>query len=487
MRLYITILLCGWLSITMWGQESTLTFQDALRIAHTKSAAAQEAKSAYKISTLDYEIYRAHLRPSLSLSLTPGRYNRSIVQRYDFESNQDVYRAQQTLLSSGRVILNQQVPFTGGNVFLYSDLQSYQTFEKNGYTQFTSTPVVLGYSQQLLGYNPYKWAKQIENKRIELARQQLAYTFEDISINVTTLYSDALIAQKELELARDYASHTDILLQKGEELEKLGRATHSDILLLSLEHSQAAKQLLNATNTLNNALYRLCDYIGIVSEDSLYLNSLPHPTLLPIMEKEAILQSLQNSPILQNRRLSIIAAQQIVDKTRKQRFMEATLELTVGFNQTSHNLLSTYQHPLRQDIISIGVSIPLVDWGIRKKNVQKAQAELRNATISEEEAVKQIKREVSSLIKDYNLYLQAITLAQTDIKLSKRLREESQEKYLIGKNSIETVLKANQKIQASERDYLSAFKECWITYYKIRKYTLYNWENNTPIKITNHE
>ena len=92
----------------------------------------------------------------------------------------------------------------------------------------------LGYSQQLLGYNPYKWAKQIEDKRIELARQQLAYTFEEISVNVTTLYSDALIAQKELELARDYTSNTDILLQKGEELEKLDRATHSDVLLLSL-------------------------------------------------------------------------------------------------------------------------------------------------------------------------------------------------------------------------------------------------------------
>ena len=130
------LLLCG-------GQESTLTFQDALRIAHTKSAAAQEAKSAYKISTLDYEIYRANLRPSLSLTLTPGRYNRSIVQRYDFESNQDIYRTQQTLFSSGRLILNQQVPFTGGNVFLYSDLQSYQTFGKSGYTQFTSAPLVL--------------------------------------------------------------------------------------------------------------------------------------------------------------------------------------------------------------------------------------------------------------------------------------------------------------------------------------------------------
>jgi len=100
MRLYTTILLCGCLSIPMWGQKSTLTFQDALRIAPTKSAAAQEAKSAYKISTLDYEIYRANLRPSLSLSLIPGRYNRSIVQRYDFESNQDIYRTQQTLFSS---------------------------------------------------------------------------------------------------------------------------------------------------------------------------------------------------------------------------------------------------------------------------------------------------------------------------------------------------------------------------------------------------
>lgn len=484
-RLYIKILLCACFSITMWSQETTLTFQKALRIAHTKSAAAQAAKSDYKISTLDYEIYRANLRPSLSLSLTPGRYNRSIVQRYDFESNQDFYRTQQALFSSGRLILNQQVPFTGGDLFLYSDLQAYQTFGKGGYTQFTSVPIVLGYSHPLLGYNPYKWAKQIENKRIELARQQLAYTFEEIAINVTTLYCDALIAQKELALARDYTSHTDILLQKGKEFEKLGRATHSEVLLLSLEHSQAEKQLLNATNTLKKALHRLCDYIGIVPEDSLYLNSLPCPTLLPIMEQEAILQSLQNSPILQNRRLSIIAAQQIVDKTKKQRLLEAKVELSVGFNQTSQTLFSAYQHPLRQDIISVGLSIPLVDWGIRKKNVQKAQAELGNATLSEEEAVKQLKREVSSLIKDYHLSLRAISLAQADISLSRQLFEDSQEKYFLGKNSIEIVLKAHQKIQTSERDYLSAFKDCWEKYYQIRKYTLYDWENNLPLNLAN--
>ena len=42
-----------------------------------------------------------------------------------------------------------------------------RSFGGNKYTQFTSVPVRLGYSQSLVGYNPFRWERRIEPLKYE--------------------------------------------------------------------------------------------------------------------------------------------------------------------------------------------------------------------------------------------------------------------------------------------------------------------------------
>ena len=41
--------------------------------------------------------------------------------------------------------------------------------------QFAVTPVRVGYRQELLGYNPYRWNRQTEPMRLTVAQQQMNY------------------------------------------------------------------------------------------------------------------------------------------------------------------------------------------------------------------------------------------------------------------------------------------------------------------------
>lgn len=458
-----------------------ITLSSAVQIAKENSSAIKGIRSTYRQAELEYQNYKASYKPALTMDLIPGRYNHSIVQRYISSENQDVYRTQETLYSSGRMTLAKKVGFTGGDLFLYSEVGAYKTFGSNGYTQFTTVPIGLGYSQQLIGYNAYRWNKRIEENRFEQAQQQLAYATEGLSANVSDLFIAALFEQKQLELSKEALAISDTLLKQGYVLEKNGRLTQSSLLLLQFERSKSEKSLLESESRSKIALRELGEYIGLPNQDEYILNAPQLPTPIGMDEKDISAYSALRNPINKQLSLATLSAQQILDKAQKQRYAETSFELTVGFNQTGRTFSQAYSRPLRQDIVSIGLNIPLIDWGIRKRTVAKAKEAVFVAKLNEEEATKQLQRESATLLSSYRLHLKMASLAKDNIAIARKLRQESHERFLLGKESLELLLRANQNVQESEQDYIVALKDCWNSYFKLRQHMLYDWEKGVPI------
>ncbi len=50
--------------------------------------------------------------------------------------------------------------------------------------------------------------------------------------------------------------------------------------------------------------------------------------------------------------------------TKKESRFNASFNASVGFNAVADELGDAYRHPLQQDLVSVSVSIPLIDWGI---------------------------------------------------------------------------------------------------------------------------
>lgn len=476
--LFSTFILC----LDVFSQTfNPITISSAIQIAKEKSSAIRGILSTYYQAELEYKNHKANYKPNLAMALTPGRYNHSIVQRYLSSEDQDVYRTQETLYSSSQLTLTQKVGFTGGDLFLYSEIGAYKTFGSNGYTQFTTIPIGLGYSQQLIGYNAYKWNKRIEEIRFEQAQQQLAYATEGLSAKVSDLFIAALFEQKQLELSKEALAISDTLLKQGYVLEKIGRLTKSSLLLLQFEKSKSEKSLLESESRSKIALRELGEYIGLPNQDEYILNAPQLPTPIGMDEKDISAYSALRNPINKQLSLATLSAQQILDKAQKQRYAETSFELTVGFNQTGRTFSQAYSRPLRQDIVSIGLNIPLIDWGIRKRTVAKAKEAVFVAKLNEEEATKQLQRESATLLSSYRLHLKMASLAKDNIAIARKLRQESHERFLLGKESLELLLRANQNVQESEQDYIVALKDCWNSYFKLRQHMLYDWEKGVPI------
>ena len=159
----------------------TLTLEKTIELANDSSLMAFRYRNMYQASYWQYVSFKANRLPSLSLTATPARYYRYMTQRYDSEQNIDIFRQQQMFSASAGLEVTQNFDLLGGSLYLETDLEYMRNFGQNKYTQYSSVPVRIGYRQDLLGFNAFKWERKIEPLRYEKAKKELIYNMESVS------------------------------------------------------------------------------------------------------------------------------------------------------------------------------------------------------------------------------------------------------------------------------------------------------------------
>ena len=251
-KLLILALLLGALPV-LAQQRLTLDLQQTIALANDSSLEAFRAKNMYLSGYWEWRTYKANRLPSLTLDLTPAQYYRDITRRYDSEADIDVYRSQQSFYAYGNLSLQQNFDLTGGTFYANTSLGYMRNFGANKYTQYTSVPFQVGYTQDLVGYNAFRWERKIEPLKYEKVKKEYIYNAEQVSEQATTYFFELAMAQAEYDLAKDNALSTDTLYRIGQERLKIAAISRADLLTLKLDRVNAGNTLQTAASALSAA------------------------------------------------------------------------------------------------------------------------------------------------------------------------------------------------------------------------------------------
>ena len=94
-----------------------LNLKRTIELANDSSLSAFRYQNMYLAGYWEYRTYKANRLPSLTLNLMPAQYYRYITQRYDSNTDMDVYREQQMFSASGGLHPSELRPDRG--YFLY--------------------------------------------------------------------------------------------------------------------------------------------------------------------------------------------------------------------------------------------------------------------------------------------------------------------------------------------------------------------------------
>lgn len=459
------------------SQERVITLKQTISLAADSSIQALNARNNYLQGYWRYHNFKVYHLPKITLQTNPMSYNRVFVKRYDSEKNIDIYRQQQSVSSSAGISIQQNVGLTGGTFFIDTELGYLKNFgADNSYTQFSSVPFRIGYSQNLFGFNRYKWDKIIEPMRNNKVHKQLQYNIASTSETATQYFFELAISRLMVDLAEQHLMNADTLYEIGKVRQEVGSLTKADLLTLKVQQLNSKTALEKANLEMERNYHQYCLFLGIEAYD----NKVVHvelPTEIPSNEisvEEAIEMAMENNPLILELREQELIAQRNVEETNKSGRFSAQISASLGFNQVANTLPAAYQRPLQQNMVSVNFTIPIVDWGVNKGKLTVAHENLKVTQATNNQKKKSFVQAVEISVKELNLSRNQIRVAFEAKNIAADAFGIAKELFILGKTDLNSVNTATAAYMEAQNGYVQALRNYWVSYYKVKKLTL--WE-----------
>lgn len=461
--------------------KKVVTLDDIISIASKKSLDAFKAKQQYGASYWQFRSFKASVLPKMSLELEPLTYNKSVLKRYDSENNIDVYRLQQNLNSYGNISINQNVKATGATVYANSSFNRLANFGMIDSENFTATPIRIGFIQPIMAFNRFKWAHVISPLQFERAKKEYLYELQDIKLKAVNYFFNWASASKRVELAQENVVSTQKLFKIGKKRYDLGSIEKDDVLNLELDVYNAETNLTQNERELQKAESELKLFL----RDDSPLHSLPElPELVSDLQidiKEATELAETNNPEIFNLKIKKIEAQRDLDKVIKENRFDLSLRGSYGLNQNATTFRDAYGRLLDQQMISIQMNIPILDWGERKGNIKTAKMNNEVSEIAVQQESDKLSQQLSLKIIDFNLQKQLVTGALRTSEISRSSYEITEKRFLSGSIDLLRLTSARKAWQTASENYITSLYNYWKFYYEVQQLTLYDFQNKNTI------
>lgn len=459
----------------------TLTLEKTIELANDSSLMSFRYRNMYQANYWQYVSFKANRLPSLSLTATPAKYYRYMTQRYDSEQNIDIFRQQQMFSASAGLEVTQNFDLLGGSFYLETDLEYMRNFGQNKYTQYSSVPVRIGYRQNLLGFNAFKWERKIEPLRYEKAKKELLYNMESVSEQAVSYFFALALAQAEYRLAEENVASCDTLYVIGERRFKIAAISRADLLTLELDKVNARNTLENCRIALKRASFSLASFLGMDKNTEIELKMPGRPLATAIPLDMALAMAKENNPTLLGHRQTILEGERELNRAKVESRFNASVNASVGFNQVADDFSGAYRSPLRQDLVSVSISVPLIDWGVRKGKVNMARNNLNVSRIAARQDELSVEEDIIMTVSDYEVRQRLIASASEALDLAETAYTQTRQRFIIGKADINSITLSLNRRQEAAKNYIAALQNYWLSHYKIRRLTLHDFELNMPL------
>ena len=310
---------------------------------------------------------------------------------------------------------------------------------------------------------------------------------ENTTYATANLFFDLCLAKENLDLALDQVEKSDTLLIIGETLFKHDALSKSNLLALRLNKMEQEDELLKNRNEYQKKMFQLLSYIGIEDDDSIQIELPTNRPTIAILYRTALEECRRNNPSYLEMSQNILSASKDLDKTKKERFFDTNIDVSIGSNQYSDKFKEAYRKVLQQDVISIGITIPLIDWGIRNGRYKIAKSALETVRAEEKQRIQELEQEIFATVNNYQVQQNVYDRALKAFTLSKTIYVETLEKFKLGAADVKELKDAMTTIKESHRRYVNALCESWLSYMNIRRLTLYDFVKHTSLTIVDFD
>ena len=477
--LYTISFVCALLTVRAQSTQMPLTLDDAIAMARVRSVDAAEAIDELRSAYWQWRTFRADQLPELSFNATLPSYAREYTS-YMNEQGDYSFVGTNTLQATGELSIKQNIPLTGGTVSVNSSLDFLRQFDGRVGNRFRSIPVALTLSQPLFGVNTMKWDRKIEPVRYTEAKAAFLSATEDVARLTVDHYFSLLMSRENVAIAQQNLANAEKLYAVAKEKREMGKISKNDLMQMELNLLQAQSELTDYTSQLKADMFQLRAFLDI-DEDVEIVPEVPENVPRAEVNFDSALQhALTNNKFVKTMLRRQLEADYEVARA-KGNLREINLFVQLGYTGTDTEFSGAYRNLRSNQLASVGISLPLVDWGKRRGQVKVAESRRRvtQSTIRRENM--NFNQDLFILVERFNNQQQQLDIALRAADIASRRYQTNVETYMIGMLSTLELNDSRTSKDTSRRDYINNLYRYWSYWYQLRSVTLFDYATNGDI------
>ena len=381
-KIYIAIISLLLSDVGLQAQEQDtvrLTLKEAINLAQMQSVDAAVALNELKTAYWEYRTHVADQLPEINFKGTLPAYSKQYT-KYQQSDGSYTFVQNNSLGLNGEISIDQNIALTGGKISLNSSLDFNRQLGKGAFNEYMSVPIGLTLTQPIFGVNDQKWKRRIEPVRYQEAKAAYIESVEGVTINTIGYFFNLLLANENLHIARQNLENADKLYEIAVAKRKIGHISESELMQLKLSALQMKGKLTEAQSGLNANMFQLRAFLGL-SEQEVIEPILPESAPSLRMIYEVVLQKAQeNNSFAKNIRRRQLEADYEVAAAKGNR-RSINLFATIGYTGKDHTFDAAYHRLKGNQVVEVGMTIPILDWGKRRGKVKVAESN-RDVTLS---------------------------------------------------------------------------------------------------------
>ena len=470
----------AWLPLAVLAQTDTLrlSLDDCIMMARRQSIDAAVALGELRSAYWQWRSYRADLLPEVSLSGTAPSWNKRYSSYQQADGSLSFVRNDYLGLD-GALHITQKLWPTGGTLSVESSLEYlHQSGSGGSGNQFMSLPVAVTLSQPLFSVNHLKWNRRIEPLRYREAQARFLTETEQVAMQAISLYFGLLLAGEQVNIARQNLQTAEKLYEVAQAKRRMGTISENDVLQLRLDVLTARSALTNSESNRQARQFALRSFLDVEADiEPVVPEDVPQVRL----DYDNVLNhALQNNALATTMRRRQMEADYAVATARANR-QSINLYAQLGYTGSADNLNAAYRNLLSNEVVSVGITVPLLDWGKRKGQRRLAESNRDIIQGQLRQQSQDFRQDIFILTEQFNNQAEQLLIACEADTIARRRYHTNVETFKIGSISTLELSDAQKAKDQARQNRIQQLFNYWYYYYQLRSIALWDFERGCEL------
>jgi len=478
------------ISTGLFAETYLLDLEKSITIAKEKSYDMLNLKQDLKIAEYNLNLATSKFKTHVNLTLETPIFEDKVDQQKD--SSGIHYYPTKNLQFTGNLAINQPLP-TDGNISLssyVSNLDDYihdsRSFDLNTTLKLSQPVNSLYYNNIKSGFKQAELAYEESNKRLKRNELDLVY-------NVTQVFFNLISVQKSEELAR-------MNLERQTEAYTIAKNKYDAGLIKEVDALQMEVDLAEAQNNYDlsiidqsSALNSFKELIGLQLTDSVVLsNELTYKVVIVDPEK-AVELAMKNRLEIREQEIQIELSKMSIKRQKAEGMVkgdfDAYLQKTgvdkLGLPADITSSVNTSFQDLVHRRINYGigfkVTVPIIDWGENRAQVNAAKARLQQNLYSQENTKRTIEREVRNMVDELNSSLKRLQLLEKNVLVAEKSFSITRQRFSDGNIDSQSLALERERLNTAYNSHLRAYINYQLMLANIMRKTYFDFQRDKAI------